>query len=60
MEKELDVVRTSTDDSSVYPSTAPRQINTANGSVRLTEKEYTKYATAKGQMQYKAVNKLNK
>lgn len=58
VEKELDVVRTSTDDSSVYPSTAPRQINTANGSVRLTEKEYTKYATAKGQMQYKAVNNL--
>lgn len=60
VEKELDVVRTSTDDSSVYPSTAPRQINTANGSVRLTEKEYTKYATAKGQMQYKAVNNLIK
>lgn len=58
VEKELDVVRASTDDSSVYPSTAPRQINTANGSVRLTEKEYTKYATAKGQMQYKAVNNL--
>lgn len=60
VEKELDVVRASTDDSSVYPSTAPRQINTANGSVRLTEKEYTKYATAKGQMQYKAVNNLIK
>lgn len=60
VEKELDVVRTSTDDSSVYPSTAPRQINTAKGSVRLTEKEYTKYATAKGQMQYKAVNNLIK
>ena len=60
VEKELDVVRNSTDDSSVYPSTAPRQINTANGSVRLTEKEYTKYATAKGQMQYKAVNNLIK
>lgn len=60
VEKELDVVRTSTDDSSVYPSNAPRQINTANGSVRLTEKEYTKYATAKGQMQYKAVNNLIK
>lgn len=60
VEKELDVVRTSTDDSSVYPSTAPRKINTANGSVRLTEKEYTKYATAKGQMQHKAVNNLIK
>ena len=60
VEKELDVIRNATDDSSVYPSTASRKVNTVEGEVRLPGSDYTQYATKKGNIQHDTLNTLFK
>lgn len=60
VEKELDVIRKATDDSSVYPSTASRKVNTVEGEVRLPGSDYTQYATKKGNIQHDTLNTLFK